>query len=72
MNTEDITLTKGKAEAPVEEPKKEETPEIGQPKQGWFFPNVAEGLPFGIEAASREEAEAANKHYLESQKKESK
>jgi hypothetical protein len=68
MNTEDIKPIKEEPQE-VEGSKKEETLHIDRPKQGWFFPNIAEGLPFGIEAETREEAEAANTKYLETQKK---
>jgi hypothetical protein len=44
--------------------------EIRNPKQGWFFPNQDVDLPFGGEFGSLEEAEEANRKYLETHKKE--
>jgi len=72
MNTQDIKQTKNEPALPVEESKTVAPPVLDLPKDGWFFPNVGEGNPFGIEAATKEEAEAANRRHLESEHKKEK
>lgn len=70
MNTEDTKQIKAESEKLVDGSKREETLEIPKPKHGWFFSNVGEGTPFGIEAETKEEAEEANRRHLEAIKKE--
>lgn len=57
------TIETVEATTPKPEPKV-----IEAPKEGYFFPNILEGKPFGGEFSSKEEAEAANEQYLKENK----